>query len=138
MGVDFDEDDPVRMVGVLQQLAETTTRAELAERERDAYKKAKSENDDRFMLERDEARMEVEKLRRQLAEYEGAITWGTACLNCSHTLDAAIADHERADRAERALAAYLTDPGTGMISIPGPRRRSGRLPLKQFRVPPKR
>ena len=39
--------------------------AELAEakRERDAYKKAKQENDERFMIERDEARAENEKLK---------------------------------------------------------------------------
>jgi len=34
--------------------------------ERDAYKKAKAENDERFMLERDEARAEVARLREAL------------------------------------------------------------------------
>lgn len=33
------------------------------ERERDAYKRAKAENDERFMVERDEARAEVARLR---------------------------------------------------------------------------
>ena len=35
--------------------------------ERDAYRKAKAENDERFMLERDAARAEVERLRASLA-----------------------------------------------------------------------
>lgn len=35
------------------------------ERERDAYKRAKAENDDRFMGERDEARHELEALRKE-------------------------------------------------------------------------
>ena len=40
-------------------------RCDAAERERDAYRKAKQENDERFMLERDAARAEAEKLRDQ-------------------------------------------------------------------------
>lgn len=35
------------------------------EKERDAYEKAKSENDDRFMIERDQAREELAELRRE-------------------------------------------------------------------------
>jgi hypothetical protein len=37
-----------------------------AQHERNAYRRAKAENDERFMRERDEARAEVEKLRAQL------------------------------------------------------------------------
>jgi formiminotetrahydrofolate cyclodeaminase len=37
-------------------------------RERDAYKKAKQENDERFMRERDEAREELQKLRGERKE----------------------------------------------------------------------
>jgi hypothetical protein len=37
-------------------------------RERDAYKKAKQENDERFMSERDEARDELQKLREERKE----------------------------------------------------------------------
>ena len=36
--------------------------------ERDAYKRAKAENDERFMLERDQARRERDEARQQLAE----------------------------------------------------------------------
>lgn len=36
--------------------------------ERDAYKRAKAENDERFMLERDAARRERDEARQQLAE----------------------------------------------------------------------
>lgn len=38
------------------------------ERERDAYRKAKQENDERFMTERDEARCRVQALEGELAE----------------------------------------------------------------------
>ena len=41
-------------------------RAEKAEAERDAYKKAKAENDERFMRERDEARAERDALQAKL------------------------------------------------------------------------
>lgn len=41
------------------------------EAERDAYKRAKAENDDRFMLERDVARAEVEQLRAIVAAESG-------------------------------------------------------------------
>ena len=39
--------------------------------ERDAYRKAKQENDERFMLERDEARRERDELRLTLAAEQG-------------------------------------------------------------------
>ncbi len=39
------------------------------ERERDAYKRAKQENDERFMLERDEAKREREAYRLLAIEY---------------------------------------------------------------------
>jgi uncharacterized coiled-coil protein SlyX len=41
-------------------------RRDAAIRERDAYKRAKAENDDRFMGERDEARRERDTLRAEL------------------------------------------------------------------------
>ncbi len=41
---------------------------EAVTRERDAYRKAKAENDERFMLERDAARAEVERLRASLID----------------------------------------------------------------------
>lgn len=46
-------------------------RAEAAEAERDAYKRAKAENDERFMTERDEARAEVARLRAALRTITG-------------------------------------------------------------------
>ena len=39
------------------------------ERERDAYKRAKQENDERFMLERDEARRERDEARAERDEW---------------------------------------------------------------------
>ena len=39
--------------------------------ERDAYKRAKAENDERYMLERDEARAEVARLRAASAAAKG-------------------------------------------------------------------
>jgi DNA repair exonuclease SbcCD ATPase subunit len=46
---------------------------------------------------------EVVLLREQVAEYEGAIAWGTSCTSCARVLDAAIAGHQRAERAEAEL-----------------------------------
>lgn len=42
------------------------------ERERDAYKKAKAENDERFMIERDEARSQRDDAQRKLSECRAA------------------------------------------------------------------
>jgi hypothetical protein len=42
---------------------------ELLKKERDAYKKAKAENDERFMLERDIAREEANQLLKQLKDF---------------------------------------------------------------------
>ena len=54
-------------------------RAEAAERERDAYRKAKQENDERYMTERDAARAEAAALREALthlqADVNHAICW---------------------------------------------------------------
>lgn len=61
-------------VWLLEQLArvegernDATDKLDVAEKERDAYKRAKAENDERFMIERDEARAEVERLKELLA-----------------------------------------------------------------------
>lgn len=48
-------------------LAAETEARERAERERDAYHRAKDENDDRFMRERDEAREAAAEYQRRLA-----------------------------------------------------------------------
>lgn len=50
-----------------QSAAGIIRRCVAAERERDAYKKAKAENDERFMVERDDARAERDKLREILS-----------------------------------------------------------------------
>lgn len=47
--------------------------AESAAKERDAYKRAKQENDERFMTERDEAREEVLRLRARLDTAEAGL-----------------------------------------------------------------
>ena len=49
---------------VLRMYDAATQEIEQLTRERDAYKRAKQENDERFMTERDEARAECEKLRQ--------------------------------------------------------------------------
>lgn len=65
-------------------------RAEKAERERDAYKRAKGENDDRFLRERDEARRERDEARADFVRFadhesdcdvwqQGLDTGPTAC-----------------------------------------------------------
>jgi hypothetical protein len=45
----------------------------------------------------------LRELRERIAEYENAITWGTSCLTCARVLDASIADHQRAEKAEEKL-----------------------------------
>ena len=62
------------------------------ERERDAYKKAKQENDERFMLERDEARAEAARLRELLTEAQP------------------FCEHHHAIEAMRAALRAVTDP----------------------------
>lgn len=47
----------------------------------------------------------IAALQARIADYENAINWNTSCLACSRTLDASIADYERAERAEEAAAA---------------------------------
>lgn len=50
-------------------------------------------------------REENERLRRTVAEYEGAINWGTTCLSCSDVLDASYRSHVEAGRAKAKLSA---------------------------------
>jgi len=54
---------------LLAKWADTVADLSICERERDAYKKAKEQNDERYMTERDEARFEVKALREELADY---------------------------------------------------------------------
>ena len=54
-------------------------RLEAAERERDAYKRAKSENDERFMLERDEARSRAEAAEAKIARIRDAVSGHPEC-----------------------------------------------------------
>ncbi len=57
-----------------------TTALAAAEKDRDAYRRAKAENDERFQIERDQARMECERLRATLAaETERRIAAERAC-----------------------------------------------------------
>jgi hypothetical protein len=51
----------------------------------------------------EQAREEASRLKAQVDEYEGAITWGTSCTSCARVLDAAIAGHQRAERAGAEL-----------------------------------
>lgn len=51
-----------KLVKEMERYQELKIRAETAEKERDAYKKAKQENDERFMNERDRARFALEEM----------------------------------------------------------------------------
>lgn len=64
-----------------------------ARKERDVYKRAKAENDDRFMIERDEARAERDEARKELAALR--------------VLDGASA--ERAEAERKAMAQQRDD-----------------------------
>jgi hypothetical protein len=46
------------------------------------------------------AQQERDQARAQVADYENRITWDTTCGQCATVLDRAIADYERAERAE--------------------------------------
>ena len=59
--------------------------------------------------QRDEARVEVTRLRSALAELEGAINWRTSCLSCSRVLDSAAAETFRRERAEEFARGALRD-----------------------------
>ncbi len=81
-------DEPATLEEALVRIAELTC-------ERDAYKRAKAENDERFMVERDEARAEVRRLRLQFAEGRGHLVtcethdaqeWWTLDGLCPHCL----------------------------------------------------
>ncbi len=71
--------------------------------ERDAYKKAKAENDERFMLERDEARRERDSLAGRLGEME------RDRLTAVHRCFAAEARAEKAEGALAELTAQVED-----------------------------
>lgn len=43
---------------------------------------------------------DLREVLRQLADYENRIGWDTTCQQCATVLDRAVADHERAERAE--------------------------------------
>lgn len=47
---------------------------------------------------------ELERLRKQVAHYENAITWDTTCHGCAAHLDAAYAETVRAGQAEATVA----------------------------------
>ncbi|GGW15801.1 hypothetical protein GCM10018980_51490 [Streptomyces capoamus] len=47
-------------------------------------------------------------LERQLADYENRIIWHSTCESCARTLDSAIRETERAERAEAAIARVRT------------------------------
>lgn len=102
---------------VLAELEATRERAENAEKDCDAYKKAKEENDERFMLERDAARAEVQRLtsetndsmlRPKLVEHvlDNDDGWKEAVKGAAlcPTLQSAIALRLQVDRAELARA----------------------------------
>ena len=70
-GQEFDENTaPLRAALASNTGKAVTERLEAVERERDAYKKAKAENDDRFMGERDDARAERDALKAQVMELQ--------------------------------------------------------------------
>lgn len=55
------------------------------------------------------AETERDELRERVAQYEGAITWGTTCLNCSNMLDQCYAAHAERDASRTAHAALVAE-----------------------------
>jgi chromosome segregation ATPase len=99
LGTELDEMDRLVEYINASQLP-TEARAQRAETERDALNTVIS----RLTVERDAAQARTVAAEQKVAEYENAITWDTSCLNCSQLLDRSIFDHERAQRAEAAVA----------------------------------
>lgn len=84
------------------------------ERERDAYRKAKAENDDRFMAERDEARRERDTLRAKLTASQTLAEDLRARL--IPALDAAGVDY---DAMPASLAAVIGEREAAVDSMAG-------------------
>lgn len=80
--------------------------AEIRDRWPDVRHPNQAHHDVRFLL------AEVERLRERVAQYEGAITWDTTCLNCSSLLDRCYATDAERDASRTAHAALVADLGT--------------------------
>lgn len=80
-----------------------TGEVERLTRERDAYKKAKAENDERFMLERDEARGQRDESVRQLRHYVALLRESAPDINEALTT---VAPTNMAGESEHAWVIY--------------------------------
>ena len=110
-------DMKVSIEGMLTDVPALLAEVERLRAERDAYRKAKQENDERFVVERDEARAERDAAREALARVEALADeldtlaktlipcTGSGCPGCR--LGAAVS------RVRAALAQPATDEGAG-------------------------
>lgn len=86
------------------------TRADAREIERDAYKRAKEENDERFMRERDEARAEVSRLKRLWVECGARFDHDVRCMAVSLSDRYPKPDAENCDCGYRELSLAMEAP----------------------------
>ena len=95
--------------GLVARIAALTAERDDAVRFRDAYKRAKAENDERFMIERDEARQERDAVLARVRELEAAAqtvadaTRAEERERCARVLDAMA--REAADEDDMLLVA---------------------------------
>jgi hypothetical protein len=108
IGVPLDDGDPDVVRGVIRRVAEAEGRtpARVARTITAVYGSWDTlpAHDDR---DEEIARLRgsLDAAEAKLASYDSAISWATSCTACARTLDASIADHDRAEAAEAKLAA---------------------------------
>ena len=90
-------------------------RADRAERELIVYKDQRGHLASQLEESHDElaeAEQERDEFKRLYDELNGALCWGTTCLNCASLLDKSYADYIRAEKAQAALRALREKTGT--------------------------
>jgi DNA repair exonuclease SbcCD ATPase subunit len=114
-------------------LAEASARCEALQRERDAYKKAKAENDERYMTERDEARSKVTELAFKNAGLEIQLENAMAELGRECNLTTAIVKERNTALSDLAAARTERDASRAELLYARDGERRARSELQHER-----